>query len=793
MQNVWGGRSYDRNGKGKMKSGEWNKIRKLLTTLSVGIILFSSCLSKPVKIEPAKKPETLNQTQVTVQPQIQPPMIPAVGKEIEIPSIKAPEITIGLSSDNEPHKISSFGGFFIVRKDLKLLLYNAAGGNEISITAKNPSSSAGTQIFSIEVGSYATEEEAEQAASNIELVLKTQTTVIENKYDHFYRIKFDSLPKDLADALGEKLTALGLQNIRIIPLQETEIQTAVFIRIFDDEGSKIADTAERLVCFPQNPMDFIRFDGNSYRGSLEIFINQSGKMTVINRLNIEDYLKGVVPGEMSGRVYPMIEALKAQAVAARTYAVKNLGQFAQSGYDLCATPLCQVYKGVSVESDLTNRAVDETEGIVATYNGELINALYTSTCGGHTENVENIFPDIKAPYMRGVTCYPETTDHGIILLSKEMPVYYADDGKCVNKEIALLDAAGFLDQTLPLENQPVGTAGFNLWVKRFYNFLNLKTRPASNMQGNPTVWSSASELMNLLNWNKRVDLFVNDKDAVDLNQFKDFKDFPKSSLKEIGYLLREEIISPFPDNTLRLGSQLTYPTLARMIFRYITSYNLITLKTGNFLNYNNGRIQLMINGEPSEYAVVAQPLLFYAVGNDYAAADRLLIRPGDKIEFLTDNTGSIKFINLLAHRKGISEDRFSNLYFWDQSFNADEMSRQVNSFVKAGKINDIVPLEYGVSGRVTKLKITGSKGSAELKGLEIRRVLGIKENLFVMEKIYNSAGSVAYYFFSGKGWGHGVGMCQVGAYGMALRGLKFDEILKHYYTGIELRKIVAKQ
>jgi len=767
------------------------KVFAFLMTSSASVFLFASCLTKPIPVEPVKKTEPIRQTLVVTQPQL--PRIPAVGKEAEFPPVRPPEITIGLASGNEPHKISSFNGFLVVRKDLKLLLYRTEGIDEISITAKSPAAFFRTQLFNIEVGSYATKEEARQDASNIEQILKAQTTIAENKYDHFFRIQFDPLPKDLADALSEKLTTLGMQNIRIIALQESEIQTAAFVRIFDSEGSRIADTAERLVCFPENPADFINLDGNPYRGALEIFINSSGKMTVINRLNIEDYLNGVVPGEMSGKVYPMIEALKAQAVAARTYAVKNLGQFAQSGYDLCATPLCQVYKGVSVESDITNRAVDETEGIVATYNGELINALYTSTCGGHTENAENIFPDIKAAYMRGVTCYPETTDHGIILLSKEISLYIADDGRNVNREIALLDAAGFLDASLPLENQPVNAAGFNLWSKAFYDFLNLKTKPALNMTANmPTIWDSASSLMSLLDWNKRVNLFLDEKDTVDLNQFKDFKDFPKGSLKEIGYLLREEILSPFPDNTLRLGSQLNYPSLAKMVFKFISSYNLITLKTGTFLNYDAGHIQVMINGEPSEYMVVPQPLLFYGVSAEYIAADRLLIRPGDKIEFLADASGSIKFISLFSHRKGISEDRFSNLYFWEQSFNTDEMARQVNSFIKVGKITDIIPLEFGVSGRVTKLKITGSRGSAELKGLEIRRVLGIKENLFIMEKIHNSAGEVAYYFFSGKGWGHGVGMCQVGAYGMALRGVKFDDILKHYYTGIELRKIVPK-
>lgn len=776
-----------------MISGEQKKAAALLLTASAFFLLFSSCAGKRQPSEPVRKSEPSTQVQPAQRQTAPPPTVPAVGKAIAIPAVKPPEILIGLASGNEAHKISSFNGLLIARKDLRLLLFRAAGDGEISIAAKNPNLSSGTRMFSVEVGSYATEEEAGPTAALVKSALKADTKIVENKYDHFYRVQFDPLPKDLADSLAEKLAAFSLQNVRIIALQEAEAQTATFMRLFDAEGSRIADTAERLVCFTENPADYIRLDGVPYRGTLEIFINTSGKMTIVNRLNIEDYLKGVVPGEMSGKVYPMIEALKAQAVAARTYAVKNLGQFSQAGYDLCATPLCQVYKGVSIESEITNRSVDETSGIVAAYNGELINALYTSTCGGHTENAENIFPDIKADYMRGVTCYPESTSHGIILISKEVKLYTTEDGKNVNKETALLDAAGFLDNTLPLTDEEVSTTGFSLWMKRLNQFLNLNTAPVVNTPSNRlSLWDAAYALMTFLKWNGRISLFLDEKDTVDLNQFKDFKSLPKNYLKEISYLLREEILTPYPDNTLKLDRALNYPSLARLIFRFIASYNLISLKTGNFLAYDNGRVSVMMNGEPADYIIVPQPLLFYVASGEYSAADRLLLRPGDKIEFLNDATGSIKFLSLLSHRKGVSDDRFSNLYYWEQSFTADEMNRQVNSYIKVGKIKDIIQLETGVSGRVTKLKITGSQGSAELKGLEIRRVLGIKENLFYMEKMNNSAGEVAYYFFFGKGWGHGVGMCQVGAYGMALRGAKYDEILKHYYTGIELRQIVAK-
>ena len=130
-------------------------------------------------------------------------------------------------------------------------------------------------------------------------------------------------------------------------------------------------------------------------------------MTVVNVVPLEDYLLGVVPAELS---LPQIEAQKAQAVAARTYAVANINGFAKQGFDMLPTVCSQVYKGVSAETGMGTQAVMETSGIVATYNGKPINALYTSTCGGRTENSENIF-EFNEPYLRGVECSLEGHRH----------------------------------------------------------------------------------------------------------------------------------------------------------------------------------------------------------------------------------------------------------------------------------------------------------------------------------------------------------------------------------------------
>ena len=85
---------------------------------------------------------------------------------------------------------------------------------------------------------------------------------------------------------------------------------------------------------------------------LEVRPGDTG-LTVVNVVNLEDYLKGVVPNELSPDAFPQLEALKAQAVAARTYALRNHGGYASKGYDICATPSCQVYRGKSTERPLS--------------------------------------------------------------------------------------------------------------------------------------------------------------------------------------------------------------------------------------------------------------------------------------------------------------------------------------------------------------------------------------------------------------------------------------------------------
>lgn len=149
-----------------------------------------------------------------------------------------------------------------------------------------------------------------------------------------------------------------------------------------------------------NALDRVTIAGKEYRGGAEVRRNARGKLTVINRVSVEEYLPGVLPNEIGCERQEVKEAMKAQAVAARTYALANRGRYAGEGYDLLNTVADQVYSGVAGEKPLGTLAVMETAGRVATWKGEPIQMNYASTCGGHTAARDEAWDQPPLPYLR---------------------------------------------------------------------------------------------------------------------------------------------------------------------------------------------------------------------------------------------------------------------------------------------------------------------------------------------------------------------------------------------------------
>ena len=145
----------------------------------------------------------------------------------------------------------------------------------------------------------------------------------------------------------------------------------------------------------------VYLNAKPYRGVIEVTLADKG-LLVVNELPLEDYLVGLINCEISS-AWP-IEAVKAQAVIARTYAINRKNARKNAFYHLESSVMDQVYDGCLIEDSRARRAVTETTGEVLTYDGAIIQAFYHSSCGGRTESADNVWGGSSPPYLRGVEC-----------------------------------------------------------------------------------------------------------------------------------------------------------------------------------------------------------------------------------------------------------------------------------------------------------------------------------------------------------------------------------------------------
>ncbi len=469
---------------------------------------------------------------------------------------------------------------------------------------------------------------------------------------------------------------------------------------------------------PSDGGDMLQADGTPYRGLLEVRPALEGHLTVVNVVNLEDYLRGVVPNELAPRAFPQIEALKAQAVAARTYALAHLGDYSAKGYDVCASAACQVYRGRASEHPLTDRAVAQTRDVVATWRGRPINAYYTSTCGGHTEEGKAIFED-NAPYLRGVACPAEGASRHAVRTTSAPHAALAGRPDAA-RNVALLEALGVVD---PGEGDPA-------WL-----------------QGAPS-------------------------DA----EVRAWSDRLQAALQ-----LPEGATHPWPGG----DAALTRAEALAVLVGFAEKAGIPGLAEGEIAGLGEGQLSVLHGEGADRHPVDPAVRLIRDVGGTHEATAELPLSVGERVVYV-ERGGRIVYLEAEQAPPGSAADRARSHYNWEVRLTPADVARTLARYGVVGRVKDIVPKRLGVSGRVVDLDVVGSEGELELKGLRVRLGLGLRENLFVVARERGPRGEVDRFVITGKGWGHGVGLCQVGAFGMAQAGSTFEEILKHYYTGIKV-------
>src|SRR5215510_4418154 len=463
----------------------------------------------------------------------------------------------------------------------------------------------------------------------------------------------------------------------------------------------------------------IEFDNRSYRGKIEVFVNPRNTLTVVNELPLEEYLLGVVPNELSPATYGEIEALKAQAIAARTYIVRNLGQYKNEGYDICSTDACQVYQGQGTENPLSTQAVTDTRGLIAVYNDQPINAMYSSTCGGRTEDAENIFEE-KVPYLVSTICeykHPE-------------PVAFTTSRAFADWKDAVLAVAGVS------------------------NFTQARRFMGSPGQGEPQSMDTAS-----------------------LSTFIRQSFYPAVLTASDMSFVTEQGILP---------SSGSIP-LKEILFRLIDKKNAFEWQQGVLTSWDGKVMKITVNSQPKEFRLSPDAPIYQRVGDE-----RLAMRQGSWIGGeLLDFRAVLDTIQMLVYRINFANpaaDRYSRVALWQVHKTRQELDTAFRP-LNIGGVQNMRVIGRGPSERPLSTEIVGSAGRTTVRALRLRTLLGLRDSLFSFDIERNAQGEVLGMTFYGRGWGHGVGMCQVGAYGMALDGATYDQILKKYYRGIELKRL----
>jgi len=558
------------------------------------------------------------------------------------------------------------------------------------------------------------------------------------------------------------------------------------------EAVRLLETGEDFATatlFPVRPEESLLVESTPYRGILEVRPGDPGRIAVINVLNLEDYLKGVVPNELSPSAFPELEALKAQAVAARTYALRNMGQFASRGYDICATPACQVYRGKSTENPLSDQAVEETRGLTAAFHGQLINALYTSTCGGHTEDGANIFEGEELPYLRGVVCAPEQTAWSTIRTATPPAALGAEPG--LARDTALLVALDVVPPSLHAASALVGSVTeeeAREWVTRLVAAVHRKGCEVRD-EGNPARRGGfLRHLVGALCWDERAQRLLAPGDPEYLLRLEDRAQLGGEAERMAAALLIEEgILTPFSDNTLRPGAPLSRAQAVGLLARAAERAGPPGLVTAEFREARAGALTVDVDGNAESHPLDPGVRLFRDLDGARVASSELSVAAGDKVRYVVQ-AGRVTFLEAEQSRLGAAADKTSKVYRWEVRESPADLKAALARYGDVGRVTELLPRRLGVSGRVIEMAVTGTDGELLLKGLQVRWGLGLRENLFVVDRERDAAGNVERFVFTGKGWGHGVGLCQVGAFGMAQSGSAYDAILRHYYTGIRLDK-----
>jgi len=624
-------------------------------------------------------------------------------------------------------------------------------------------------LFQVQAGAFSQEEPAQGRLERLAAEFQTRGSVAFSAERGVYRVLLGSFPSRAeAEAFAEELRSAGQEAFAVEgggapPL---EAVAAPLVTVSGEEGvlRRLAPPAD---IYPAEDGLRVAVDGKTYRGSLRVAVNPRGTLTIVNRVDLEEYLYGVVPAEMGPKRYDSLEALKAQAVAARTYAHAHRGQFEAEGYDLCATPKCQVYAGLPAEDPLSTAAVDGTRGLVLASGGRFADALFVSTCGGRTENVENVFGETPVPYLVSVEC-AELAVTPLLGARVERGAAGARTGlawrgyvlkrhspsKRAPRAASLATAQGWAG-VVPGASPPSSLGPSAVYPSIVSAFALTEARALHFLPRDERYYSEPPPASGRLAGTAR--------EAYD-------------------FLLRFRFGAgePLPPPDRNLSEEEYGGLLVSAALRLLG----VTEASGKFLSREGSNLWVKTAEGTAGLPVDPELPLARRVGDAYFPSPALTLRAGDRLRWWKKGSRVLAlWVELDA--VGPSFERESAWTEWVRRASGKELARRMAGRVAGSEVKEIAITKRSAAGRATEILVRTDTSEVTLKRFDLRQALELPEMLFAIESARGGEGEPEFVFL-GRGWGHGVGLCQNGAYGMALGGAAFDAILRHYYTGIDI-------
>jgi stage II sporulation protein D len=728
------------------------------------LLVFSACTSTAPTPSPGPGPVSSGPTQQPPAPQRSANALTPVGS---MPvTIAEPKIRVGLLIDQPEVTFPRTGSGYYVVTD--------AGPSTLKrgFTVRAPLAEAAVR-YAVQMAAISDQSSSQALVERLRTETGLRVDMTFDPASGMYKILAgDFASSDAATPTRSQLTDRGYGKDLQVVRRPSDQPFEKRFEIVDDEGDRHTVNAPVLQIFPMSG-ETVTIDKQPYRTSARLFINPRGLLNVINELKLEDYLLGVVPAEMGPTIYDEVEALKAQAVAARTYAIRNLRQFESEGYDICPGPACQAYKGFGGEHELSTRAVRETAGLIATYEGKPIDALYSATCGGETSDVATMFPGRNEPYLKRAKC----VELEMLTLDGR-----ADSGLLseVQLNARLFAAMANLTDTSAWAARDVARAVVAAMTIAGHRELN-QPLPASSRRRDVLAYLDA---MMGLAAKARVVMLPEDRKYF----FPQSGDVETTPYQAAAFLVKYGIWPAQFIDRVRLDEAMPREELYAFLGSWLREQTLTKDAEGKILRIAGRRLSLKNKGEVTAHTLPAGIPIFRKLGDRWQEYRSVPVMIGDRATVVTGPDQRVAALVVQANYDGAAFDRTSSFSNWTRSYRADELVTSINRRNPIKQLVDIRPTRIDESKRVAELEVTAEEGRKfTLRGLPVRWSLNVPDNLFVYDKHQDADGTDRYTFY-GKGWGHGTGMCQVGAYGMAFRGWTFDRILKNFYAGIEIVK-----